>query len=559
MPRTLLLADASVTMRKVVEMSFASEDVVVTTADNGDEAIAKARSERPDVLLVNVGIPGTDGYDVCAAVKSDPTLAHVPVLLLTGAFEPFDEERARQAGADARIMKPFESQALVDQVNALLARAPQPQATPSAPQAPEAPPEQSFEFFDDVAPPPAAEAAPDLGAAPDLDADDDLEPLELEPVAVDPNSDLAEVSAIELEPMVEEPEPSLAPEAEIEWSPEALGATPPLGSPAPPTETTFAEAAPDGASSPLAAPTPLRAPEESELAATHLFGDEDLPASVPPAGAEEVASPEDALDLDFSPPPLDATPPPDLEAAGPPGPGGPELAAEPPPEERDPIADTVPPAPFSDPLASLQPEELVEEAVLDPAAARGHDVSSSDLGDPLAQGPGPGPEGPEAPPWEATEAEPGEASAPDWADARPASLDLPSPGTVEPPASAAEFDWDAAPEPRSAPEAAWSPEPPAFRTAAGSEEPAAAPAGPAGPAEPVPSPAEVPTPRAPGIRDSVLHDRLEKLAWEAFGDVSDRIVRDAVARIEAIAWEVIPQMAEALIREEIRRLKGEDD
>jgi hypothetical protein len=52
-----------------------------------------------------------------------------------------------------------------------------------------------------------------------------------------------------------------------------------------------------------------------------------------------------------------------------------------------------------------------------------------------------------------------------------------------------------------------------------------------------------------------LHQHLEKIAWEAFGDLSDRIVRETLSRIEAIAWEVIPQMAETLIREEIRRLQ----
>jgi hypothetical protein len=62
---------------------------------------------------------------------------------------------------------------------------------------------------------------------------------------------------------------------------------------------------------------------------------------------------------------------------------------------------------------------------------------------------------------------------------------------------------------------------------------------------------------APRLR-SELHDALEKVAWESFGDVTDQIVRLAVERIEAIAWEVIPQMAETLIREEIRRLKGDE-
>ena len=55
-----------------------------------------------------------------------------------------------------------------------------------------------------------------------------------------------------------------------------------------------------------------------------------------------------------------------------------------------------------------------------------------------------------------------------------------------------------------------------------------------------------------------MHETLEKMAWEAFGDLSERIVREAVQRVEQVAWDVIPRLAETLIREEIRKLKGEE-
>src|SRR5574338_208515 len=122
MPKTLLLADDSVTIQKVVGISFANEDVVLLTVDNGDDAIARAKEARPDIVLADVVMPGKNGYEVCQAIKSDPALAKTPVLLLTGPFEAFDEQRAARAGADGHITKPFEAQALVDKVNALLAR-----------------------------------------------------------------------------------------------------------------------------------------------------------------------------------------------------------------------------------------------------------------------------------------------------------------------------------------------------------------------------------------------------------------------------------------------------
>ena len=116
MPKTLLLADDSVTIQKVVGISFANEDVELLTVDNGDDAVAKARETRPDLVLADAVMPGKNGYEVCEAIKHDPSLRHIPVLLLTGTFETFDEERAQAVGIDGHITKPFEAQALVEQV-----------------------------------------------------------------------------------------------------------------------------------------------------------------------------------------------------------------------------------------------------------------------------------------------------------------------------------------------------------------------------------------------------------------------------------------------------------
>jgi hypothetical protein len=63
---------------------------------------------------------------------------------------------------------------------------------------------------------------------------------------------------------------------------------------------------------------------------------------------------------------------------------------------------------------------------------------------------------------------------------------------------------------------------------------------------------------SPMLRDRV-HDTLEKVAWEAFSDLSESVVREVMKRVEQIAWEVIPQMTEAMVREEIRRMKGDDE
>jgi CheY-like chemotaxis protein len=120
MPKTLLLADDSITIQRVVGITFANEDFEITTVDNGEDAVQKAKELKPHIILADVIMPKKNGYEVCQAIRSDPTLRATPVLLLAGTFEAFDENRARAVGANGHITKPFESQALIDKVNGLL-------------------------------------------------------------------------------------------------------------------------------------------------------------------------------------------------------------------------------------------------------------------------------------------------------------------------------------------------------------------------------------------------------------------------------------------------------
>lgn len=120
MGNRVLLADDSITIQKVVGIIFANEDYDLTVVDNGGSAVDEARANKPDVMLVDAIMPGKSGYEVCEEIRNDPLLGAVPILLMTGAFEPFDEEKARQCGADDFISKPFESQQLVEKVKSLL-------------------------------------------------------------------------------------------------------------------------------------------------------------------------------------------------------------------------------------------------------------------------------------------------------------------------------------------------------------------------------------------------------------------------------------------------------
>lgn len=105
----ILLIDDSVTVQKIITLTFSDEGVEVVTMDNGEEAITRLQYMRPALVMADVSIPGKNGYDVCAYIKNNPELKHIPVILLIPGFETYDAERARRVGADHHLTKPFQS------------------------------------------------------------------------------------------------------------------------------------------------------------------------------------------------------------------------------------------------------------------------------------------------------------------------------------------------------------------------------------------------------------------------------------------------------------------
>src|SRR5512147_846172 len=122
MGKKILLADDSITIQKVIELTFSDEDFEVVTVGNGRLAIERLEEVNPDIVLCDIIMPEKDGYEVCDHIKKHPTLSRVPVLLLTGAFEPFDQERAARVGCDGFLAKPFEPSMLIGKVKDLLAQ-----------------------------------------------------------------------------------------------------------------------------------------------------------------------------------------------------------------------------------------------------------------------------------------------------------------------------------------------------------------------------------------------------------------------------------------------------
>src|SRR5688500_19142912 len=120
MRRTILLADDSPTIRKLVTQTFAESDFDVVSVSNGDAAIKTFEETRPAVVLADVYMPGKNGYEVCKYIRNHSQRSVTPVVLLVGAFDAFDAEAAKQLGATANIKKPFEPGSLIDIVMSLV-------------------------------------------------------------------------------------------------------------------------------------------------------------------------------------------------------------------------------------------------------------------------------------------------------------------------------------------------------------------------------------------------------------------------------------------------------
>src|SRR3954453_11816753 len=124
MAKRILIADDSVTIQKAFAMVFGGQDLTLLTARSVEEALSAAKHGRPDLVIADASLGSGSGYDLCASLKADAGLRTVPVYILASPHIPYDEGRGHRAGAAGSLVKPFESQSMIDQVTQALARAP---------------------------------------------------------------------------------------------------------------------------------------------------------------------------------------------------------------------------------------------------------------------------------------------------------------------------------------------------------------------------------------------------------------------------------------------------
>lgn len=118
--KSVLVADDESVLRQLVRATLRGKPLRVLEAATGPEALAAARDERPDLVLLDVGLPGLDGYAVCRALKGDPATAGITVVMLTARAQQRDLDRGTAAGADAYITKPFSPQRLLTELDTYL-------------------------------------------------------------------------------------------------------------------------------------------------------------------------------------------------------------------------------------------------------------------------------------------------------------------------------------------------------------------------------------------------------------------------------------------------------
>jgi CheY-like chemotaxis protein len=291
MSHKLLLADDSITIQRVIELTFAEEDVQVLAVGDGKHAIDRIQSDRPDIVLADVGMPERDGYEVAAFVKGNPQLAHIPVLLLTGAFEPIDEGRARAVGCDGVLVKPFEPQMVINRVKDLLAgrrpgvtgnaNSPAAEEHPSAPgpegsvasgaDAPRQPGDSLEDYFDRL----DAAFATLGGDAGNTTSQPTAGPAPAAPVAVAASSQPATLEDFaswdpDLAGDARRPAVHAAPAVQVAPAVQAPVAPVPLAPPVAPVPVHVSATAPPAATQPAPAPAPVPAAVDVPMVAARV-------------------------------------------------------------------------------------------------------------------------------------------------------------------------------------------------------------------------------------------------------------------------------------------------
>jgi DNA-binding response OmpR family regulator len=118
----VLVVDDEEYIQHILNFSFGAEGYEVVTAMDGEEALKKAKAEKPDIIVLDIMMPKMDGYEACKKLKADPQTKTIPVILLTAKGREADRKLGNQAGADDYVVKPFSPGRLIERVEGIMKR-----------------------------------------------------------------------------------------------------------------------------------------------------------------------------------------------------------------------------------------------------------------------------------------------------------------------------------------------------------------------------------------------------------------------------------------------------
>jgi len=128
----ILVVDDEIYIVHILDFSLGMEGYEVLTALDGEQALERVRSDKPDLIVLDIMMPKLDGYEVCRAVKSNPETRNIPVILLSAKGRNVDQKMGFDVGADDYITKPFSPRKLVERINAILGQTVSERSTPSS-------------------------------------------------------------------------------------------------------------------------------------------------------------------------------------------------------------------------------------------------------------------------------------------------------------------------------------------------------------------------------------------------------------------------------------------
>ena len=116
----LLLVDDEKQLVEMVKMRLEANGYEVVTASDGQEGLEKAKTENPDLIMLDVMMPKMDGYKVCGLLKNDARYKNIPIILFSARAQQDDTQVGKEVGADAYVTKPFEPAVLLSKIKELL-------------------------------------------------------------------------------------------------------------------------------------------------------------------------------------------------------------------------------------------------------------------------------------------------------------------------------------------------------------------------------------------------------------------------------------------------------